>query len=283
MGDCVSISTRKMSAKERCVQTPKQGIYWLPNMLTTAALFCGFYAIIAGVNQQFEQGAIAIFIAMVFDALDGRVARMANATSEFGAEYDSLSDMVSFGIAPAMLVYSWGLNELGKFGWVAAFIYVAAAALRLARFNTQVGIADKRYFQGLPSPAAAGVLASFVWIMGDASFSQLTVVFVSLLTVASGLLMVSNFRYHSFKEFRLKDRVPFITMLLLVGVAIIILIDPATLLFIILFGYAVSGLVVTLWGLKERRSLRNKAKHTVDTMNSSKESSDKPAQFTELH
>ena len=142
------------------MQTPKQGIYWLPNMLTTAALFCGFYAIIAGVNQQFEQGAIAIFIAMVFDALDGRVARMANATSEFGAEYDSLSDMVSFGIAPAMLVYSWGLNELGKFGWVAAFIYVAAAALRLARFNTQVGIADKRYFQGLPSPAAAGVLAS---------------------------------------------------------------------------------------------------------------------------
>jgi len=266
------------------VQTPKQGIYWLPNMLTTAALFCGFYAIIAGVNQQFEQGAIAIFIAMVFDALDGRVARMANATSEFGAEYDSLSDMVSFGIAPAMLVYSWGLNELGKFGWVAAFIYVAAAALRLARFNTQVGIADKRYFQGLPSPAAAGVLASFVWIMGDASFSQITVVFVSLLTIAAGLLMVSNFRYHSFKEFKLKDRVPFITMLLLVGVAIIILIDPATLLFLILFVYAASGLVVTLWGLKERRSLRQKTKQTADSSqdNKSQQAQDKSVQFTEL-
>ena len=266
------------------MQTPKQGIYWLPNMLTTAALFCGFYAIIAGMNNQFEQGAIAIFIAMVFDALDGRVARMANATSEFGAEYDSLSDMVSFGVAPAMLVYSWGLNELGKFGWLAAFIFVAAAALRLARFNTQVGIADKRYFQGLPSPAAAGVLASFVWIIGDASFSQLTVIFVSFLTIVVGLLMVSNFRYHSFKEFKLKERVPFITMLLLVGVGIVILIDPATLLFLLLFVYAASGLVVTLWGLKERRSLRQKTKHfsDVETSGSSKDQANAP-QFTELH
>lgn len=248
------------------MQAQKKGIYWLPNMLTTAALFCGFYAIIAGLNHQYEQGAIAIFIAMVFDALDGRVARMANATSEFGAEYDSLSDMVSFGVAPAMLVYSWGLNELGKFGWVAAFIFVAAAALRLARFNTQVGVADKRYFQGLPSPAAAGVLASLVWIIGDASVSQVTLIFVSLLTVTTGLLMVSNFRYHSFKEFKLKDRVPFITMLLLVGVSVVILIDPATLLFIILFLYAVSGLVITMMGLKERRSQRQKSKQTVDDL-----------------
>lgn len=269
------------------MQTPKRGIYWLPNMLTTAALFCGFYAIIAGMNQHFEHGAIAIFVAMIFDALDGRVARMTNATSEFGAEYDSLSDMVSFGVAPAMLMYSWGLNELGKFGWVATFIYVAAAALRLARFNTQVGSADKRYFQGLPSPAAAGVLASFIWVIGEGTFSQLTVLIALLLTVFSGVLMVSNFRYHSFKEFRLKERVPFITMLLLVGIGVIILIDPATLLFIILFVYAVSGLVVTLWGLKERRSLRQRSKQSPSVAESSTTMTDNTtqtsAQITELN
>lgn len=262
----------------------KRGIYWLPNLLTTAALFCGFYAIIAGMNGDYEQGAIAIFVAMIFDALDGRVARLANATSAFGAEYDSLSDMVSFGMAPAILVYSWGLNEFGKIGWVAAFIYVAAAALRLARFNTQVAVADKRYFQGLPSPAAAGVLASFIWILGDSSFSQLTVVFVALLTVAMGLFMVSNFRYYSFKELKLKERVPFITMLLLIGVGVIVLIDPATLLFVSLFIYAASGVVLTLWGLKERRELRSK-KYQAEAETSSDKEVDASAelkQFTEL-
>lgn len=242
------------------MQTSKTGIYWLPNLLTTTALFCGFYAIIAGVNGQYEQGAIAIFVAMVFDFLDGRVARMTNATSEFGAEYDSLSDMVSFGVAPAMLVYSWGLQNMGKFGWVAAFIYVAAAALRLARFNTQVGVADKRYFQGLPSPAAAGILAAFVWVVGEGSIGQFTMLFALLLTVFAGVLMVSNFRYHSFKEFKLKERVPFLTMILIVGIGVVILIDPATLLLFGLLVYAVSGLIITLWGLKERRASRAKGK-----------------------
>lgn len=242
------------------MQTSKTGIYWLPNLLTTTALFCGFYAIIAGVNGQYEQGAIAIFVAMVFDFLDGRVARMTNATSEFGAEYDSLSDMVSFGVAPAMLVYSWGLQNLGKFGWVATFIYVAAAALRLARFNTQVGVADKRYFQGLPSPAAAGLLAAFVWVIGEGSIGQFTMLFALLLTVFAGVLMVSNFRYHSFKEFKLKERVPFLTMILIVGIGVVILIDPATLLLFGLLAYAVSGLIITLWGLKERRASRAKGK-----------------------
>jgi CDP-diacylglycerol--serine O-phosphatidyltransferase len=242
------------------MQSARRGIYWLPNLLTTAALFCGFYAIIAGVNGHYEQGAMAIFAAMVFDALDGRVARLANATSEFGAEYDSLSDMVSFGVAPAMLVYSWGLQNLGKFGWVAAFIYVVAASLRLARFNTQIGVADKRYFQGLPSPAAAGVVAAFVWVIGEGSIASLTLILAALLTVVVGLLMVSNFRYHSFKEFNLKDRVPFVTLLLIVGVGVIVLIDPATLLLLGLLTYAVSGLVITLMGLKERRAVRARQK-----------------------
>ncbi len=265
------------------MQTAKRGIYWLPNMLTTAALFCGFYAVIAGMNGHFEHGAIAIFVAMVFDALDGRVARLANATSEFGAEYDSLSDMVSFGVAPAMLVYSWGLNTLGKVGWVVAFIYVAAAALRLARFNTQVGVADKRYFQGLPSPAAAGLLASFVWVIGETDVSQFILLFALILTVTSGLLMVSNFRYHSFKEFRLKDRVPFLTMLALVGVAVVVLIDPATLLLVSLFAYAVSGFVMTLQGLRERRAARQRAKATNEQdENTADSTKNVAAQVTEL-
>lgn len=242
------------------MQTPRGGIYWLPNLLTTAALFCGFYAVIAGVNGQFEQGAVAIFAAMVFDALDGRVARLANATSAFGAEYDSLSDMVSFGIAPAILMYTWGLQHFGKLGWVAAFVYAAAAALRLARFNTQVGTADKRYFQGLPSPAAAGILAALVWVMGSGTLSMPTVTLGLVLTVVSGLLMVSNFRYYSFKEVRMKDRVPFMTLLAIVGLGVLIMLDPAKLLLFLLLAYAASGLVVTLWGLRERREARAKAR-----------------------
>jgi CDP-diacylglycerol--serine O-phosphatidyltransferase len=223
-------------------------------------LFCGFYAIVAGFNQEFEQGAIAIFIAMVFDALDGRVARMANATSEFGAEYDSLSDMVSFGIAPAMLMYSWGLHELGKIGWLVAFVYVASAALRLARFNTQVGVADKRYFQGLPSPAAAGVVAACVWMIGSDTISMFVIFVAAGLTAFAGLLMVSNFRYHSFKEFQVKDKVPFMTLLVILGLAVLVLIDPASLLLLTLILYAMSGPIVTFIGLKERRRSRKAKK-----------------------
>ena len=247
------------------MQTPKVGIYWLPNLLTTAALFCGFYAIVSGMNGQFEQGAMAIFAAMVFDALDGRVARLANATSAFGAEYDSLSDMVSFGVAPALLIYTWGLKEFGKIGWVVAFVFVAAAALRLARFNTQVGKSDKRYFQGLPSPAAAGIVAAGVWMLGAETVSLLTVGVALVVTLFAGLLMVSNFRYHSFKEVQLKDRVPFVTLLVIVGVGIVLLIDPASLLLFALLAYAVSGPMVTFVGLKERRMLRVRAKKVPTT------------------
>ena len=260
------------------MQTPKKGIYWLPNLLTTAALFCGFYAVVAGFNQQFEQGAIAIFVAMIFDALDGRVARMANATSAFGAEYDSLSDMVSFGIAPAMLMYSFALSELGKIGWVVAFVYVASAALRLARFNTQVGISDKRYFQGLPSPAAAGVLAACIWMLGSETISMLTIYFIAGLTAMVGLLMVSNFRYHSFKEFQMKDRVPFMTLLVMLGIAVVVLIDPASLLLIGLLIYAISGPIVTFIGLKEHRRARRAKKQEETSVEKSEIATEQPTE-----
>ena len=176
----------------------ERGIYLLPNLMTTAALFAGFYAVIAGMQGHYEQGAIAIFIAMVFDGLDGRVARMTNSSSAFGAEYDSLADMVSFGLAPALLVYQWALQDFGKLGWLAAFIYTAGAALRLARFNTQVGIADKRYFQGLPSPAAAALLAGLIWMVeNDGLQNDLLPILTLVLTIFAGLMMVSNIRFRS--------------------------------------------------------------------------------------
>ena len=189
----------------------RRGIFLLPNLLTTGALFSGFYAIVHGMSGQFESAAIAIFIAMFFDGLDGRVARLTGTESAFGVQYDSLSDMVSFGVAPALVCFSWALSGLGKFGWAAAFIYVAGAALRLARFNTQVGTADNSYFRGLASPAAAALLASLVWSATDLGFTGenlpgLVAFTAALLTASAGLLMVSNFRYLSFKKFDLRRR-----------------------------------------------------------------------------
>ena len=180
--------------------SPK-GIYLLPNLLTTAGLFSGFYAIVGSLKGEFEPAAIAIFVAMIFDGLDGRVARITNTQSNFGAEYDSLADIVSFGVAPALVMFSWGLSSLGKIGWLAAFIYVACAALRLARFNTQVGHTDKRYFQGLASPAAAAVLAAAVWVGEEFDIvgHDYNILLASA-TAMVALLMVSNFRYSSFKE-----------------------------------------------------------------------------------
>jgi CDP-diacylglycerol--serine O-phosphatidyltransferase len=235
----------------------RRGIYLLPNLFTTAGLFAGFYAIVAAMKGIFDLAAIAIFVAMIMDALDGRVARLTNTQTAFGAEYDSLSDMIAFGVAPALVVYSWSLSDLGKLGWLASFIYVAAGALRLARFNTQIGIADKRYFQGLPIPAAAGVIASTVWL-GDqyAVPGSSIAVLVAVLTVLTAVLMVSNIRYHSFKQVNLKDRVPFVGILVVVLIFVGISLNPPNILFLIFFCYALSGPILTLWSLRKRRSLK---------------------------
>lgn len=199
----------------------RRGIYLLPNLFTTAALFAGFYAIVSGMHGKFETAAIAIFVAMIFDGLDGRVARLTNTQSKFGAEYDSLSDMVSFGVAPALVIFSWALNGLGKLGWAVAFIYVACAALRLARFNTQIDTADKNYFSGLASPAAAAVVAALVWVCAEEGWvgenlSFFMVLLAGCLTAAVGFLMISSIKYHSFKGLDLRGRVPFVVMLLVV-------------------------------------------------------------------
>ncbi|MGM0541200.1 MAG: CDP-diacylglycerol--serine O-phosphatidyltransferase [Pseudomonadota bacterium] len=237
----------------------EKGIYLLPNLMTTAGLFAGFYAVIAGIQGEYALGAIAILLAMIFDGLDGRIARMTNSCSAFGAEYDSLADMVSFGLAPALLMYQWILHDFGKLGWLVAFIYTVAAALRLARFNTQVGVADKRYFQGLPSPAAAALLAGLIWMAESYHLDpRVQGIVALLLTLFAGVMMVSNIRFSSFKEFNLKGKVRFMTLLVIVLVLVIITLEPAMLLFIIFFTYAFSGPVVTLLTLKKTRALRQR-------------------------
>lgn len=189
----------------------RRGIYLLPNLFTTAGLFAGFYAIISAMNGRFEAAAIAIFIAMIMDGIDGRLARMTNTQSDFGKEYDSLADAVSFGVAPSLVIYLWALAPLGKIGFAAAFVFAACAALRLARFNTQIGIIDKRYFQGLASPAAAALIAGFVWWGDDASWVREDLTWVAaILTVAAGVLMVSNVRYYSFKDLDLRVKCHFL-------------------------------------------------------------------------
>lgn len=193
-----------------------RGVYLLPNLFTTGALFCGFYAIVSAMNGNFAQAAIAIFGSMLLDGMDGRVARMTNTQSAFGEQYDSLADMVSFGVAPALVVFSWVLQDLGRWGWAAAFIYTACAALRLARFNTQIGVVDKKYFMGLASPAAASIIAATVWVWFDSAPEGIWAVGVAVLTAFSGLLMVSNFRYTSFKGINFRGRVPFVFMLVVV-------------------------------------------------------------------
>ncbi len=247
-----------------------RGIYLLPNLFTTGCLFAGFYAIVASMNGRFEAAAIAIFIAMIMDGLDGRVARMTNTQSAFGAEYDSLADMVSFGLAPSLVMFQWALSDLGKLGWLAAFVYTAGTALRLARFNTQVGIADKRYFQGLASPAAAAVLAGLIWLGQDYQLEGRSIAILALLiTVAMGVLMVSNVRYRSFKDLDLKGKVPFVTVLVVVLVFVLISIDPPQVLFTVFFLYAVSGPVGTLISLRRRRAER-RAQNRSDSDTDSK-------------
>ena len=240
-----------------------KGIYLLPNMFTTGALFAGFYAIIAAMNGRFEIAAIAIFLAGLLDGLDGRVARLTNTQSAFGAEYDSLSDMVSFGVAPALIVYLWSLVYLrdvsvfmGKLGWLAAFIYATCTALRLARFNTQIGVADKRYFQGLASPAAAAVVMGAVWVCESYDIIGEDVVYAALvLTIAAGGLMVSKFSYYSFKDFDLRERVPFVALLAVMLIFVFLSMETATVLFSFFFLYMLSGPIVSLfrWNRKRMR------------------------------
>ncbi|MBI5660080.1 MAG: CDP-diacylglycerol--serine O-phosphatidyltransferase [Nitrosomonadales bacterium] len=231
----------------------RRGIYLLPNLFTTAALFAGFYAIVQAMNNRFEFAAVAIFIAMVFDGLDGRVARLTHTQSEFGAEYDSLSDMVSFGVAPALVTYEWALKGLGKWGWFAAFIYCAGTALRLARFNTNIEVVDKRYFQGLPSPAAAALVASFVWVMLDNRFTGHEVRwYACALTVFAGVTMVSNLKYYSFKDLNMRKSVPFIVIFLLALFFIFVSVDPPAVLFVLFLAYGLSGYVLWLPFLRKK-------------------------------
>lgn len=234
-----------------------RGIYLLPNLFTLSALFAGFYAIVAAMKGLFENAAIAVFVAMLLDSLDGRVARLTNTQTPFGAELDSLSDMVSFGVAPALVTYSFSLSGLGKLGWLAAFIYTACVALRLARFNTRLLANDKRYFQGLPSPAAAGIIAGFVWVCVQYDVSgRLVGSITSLLTPLVGLLMVSNIRYRSFKDLDLKEHVPFMVILSIVLLLALIAIDPPDLLFLIFLLYGFSGPLTRLWHTYRKRRLR---------------------------
>ena len=240
---------------------PSRGIYLLPSILTTFGMFAGFYSIIASINGDFTLAAISIMIAMMWDTLDGRVARLTNTQSDFGGEYDSLADLVSFGVAPALLVYEWSLSDLGRVGWLAAFIFLACAALRLARFNTQVGISDKRYFQGLPSPAAAGVIASMIWLkfwnfeffFGIATLSYYIGVGI---TILCALLMVSNVRYYSFKELDSK-KASFRFVLVVVLSFIVLLSKPNIFLFTGFFLYMLSGPFITIIGLNKKRKQKN--------------------------
>jgi CDP-diacylglycerol--serine O-phosphatidyltransferase len=243
----------------------RRGIYLLPNLFTTACLFSGFYAILAAMKGQYEAASIAVFVAMVMDGLDGRVARLTHTQSEFGAEYDSLSDMVAFGLAPALVVYVWALSGLGKLGWLAAFIYTACTALRLARFNTQIGIADKRYFQGLPSPSAAAIIASGVWLATAQDMTGADLAWIALvLTVVLGLLMVGNLRFHSFKQIDFRGRVSFIVaVVVMLGFALIFF-HPPLVLFLGFLAYAVSGPVLTLQQLRHRRTQRQHGPRAQD-------------------
>lgn len=234
----------------------RRGIYLLPNLFTTAGLFAGFYAIVAAMKGLFDVAAIAIFIAMIADGIDGRVARLTNTDTDFGAEYDSLADMVAFGLAPALVVYSWSLSGLGKLGWLAAFCYAAATGLRLARFNAQLDNVDqdKRYFYGLPCPSGAALIASMVWLAHNLSISGMAInIFAAIITVLAAALMVSNIPYHSFKKLDFKGKVPFFALLLLVLIFVGIALDPPLILFITFYAFALSGPVLWFWRWRKNR------------------------------
>jgi CDP-diacylglycerol--serine O-phosphatidyltransferase len=233
----------------------RKGIYILPNLFTLAALFGGFYAVVMAMNDRFELAAIGVFCAMVLDSLDGRVARMTHTQSAFGEQMDSLSDMVSFGAAPALIVYEWALRGLGKPGWIAAFVYCAGAALRLARFNTNIGVVDKRFFQGLPSPAAAAVVVGFIWLMDDFGFRDVSaepglrwLAWTAFgFTLYAGLTMVTNVPFYSFKDVSFKRSVPFIVIVAIALAIAIINLHPPLVLFSLFVFYGLSGYAVYVW------------------------------------
>lgn len=236
----------------------RRSIYLLPNAFTTANLFAGFYAVVQAMNGRFDIAAIAIFLAMVFDGMDGRVARLTNTQSAFGEQYDSLADMTSFGMAPALVVYVWALQGLGRWGWLAAFVYVVGAALRLARFNTNIGVVDKRFFQGLPSPAAAALIAGFVWLAVDNKLSLQgdTITWLAwAITVYAGINMVSIAPFYSGKSFALGRSVPFWVILVLVGVFVFVSSNPPLMLFGLFVVYGLSGWVVMFWRWRRARHL----------------------------
>jgi CDP-diacylglycerol---serine O-phosphatidyltransferase len=239
----------------------KRGIYLLPNAFTTAALFCGFFAVVQAMNVRFEVAAIAIFVAMVLDGMDGRVARITHTQSAFGEQFDSLSDMVSFGVAPALVMYEWVLKDLGRWGWLAAFVYCSGAALRLARFNTNIGVVDKRFFQGMPSPAAAALIAGFVWLATDnrvpLKLGWLPWVAFAL-TVYAGVTMVSNAPFYSGKALDIRHRVPFAATLLVVMLFVLVSSDPPLMLFGLFVLYGLSGYV--FWGYQALRGRANPAR-----------------------
>ena len=248
----VNVEDSGPSGLEPPPRVRRKGVYILPNLFTLAALFGGFYAIVMAMNQRFEQAAIGIFCARVLDSLDGRVARMTNTQSAFGEQMDSLSDMVSFGAAPALIVYEWALKGLGKLGWIAAFVYCACAALRLARFNTNLKVVDKRFFQGLPSPAAAALVVGFIWVLdglgvqGDKAGAWLAWTTFAL-TLYAGLTMVTNVPFYSFKDVSLRRTVPFVVIVAIaLGIAVIT-IHPAGVLFALFVAYGFSGYGVYAW------------------------------------
>jgi CDP-diacylglycerol--serine O-phosphatidyltransferase len=245
--------------------TRRRGIYLLPNLLTTCGLFAGFYSIVASIDGNFERAALAIFAAMFFDSLDGRVARLTSTASEFGKEFDSLADMVSFGLAPAIVIYQWGVQRLaeygalwGRLGWLAAFLYVAAAAFRLARFNTNVGVQDRRFFQGLASPAAAAGVASMVWCASHYGIEGLKALVAGItVTAIAALLMMSRFAYMSFKDISPGKRVRFANLLLIPLVLMVIAIEPQVTIFALFLAYAASGPAVWLWRRRRRQDAAN--------------------------
>src|ERR1035437_7272106 len=243
--------------KRKPLDIRRKGIYLLPNLFTTGALFAGFYAIVQAMNGKFEFAAVAVFVAIVLDGLDGRVARLTHTQSEFGAEYDSLSDMVSFGAAPALVMYEWALKSMGRIGWIAAFVYCAGAALRLARFNTNIAVVDKRYFQGLPSPAAAALVASFIWVVDDFKIEAVSTMrcIACIITLFAGITMVSNVPFYSFKDINFRRSVPFWAILLVALAMILISTHPPTVLFLLFVAYSLSGYVVWVWNRRRKRPI----------------------------
>lgn len=248
----------------------KKGIYLLPNLFTSASLFCGFYSMIASFKEHFVPASIAVLVSVIFDGLDGRVARMTNTTSKFGAEYDSLADVIAFGVAPALLAYSWSLSIYGKWGWIVAFLFVLCGALRLARYNIQIGIIESKVFNGLPIPAAASVIATMViffdYVGAEGKFHNL---FIMIFVIIISLLMVSSVKYYSFKDMSLLARKPFTIFFWSTILLIIIVAEPEIMFFVIFLGYALSGPV--WWVIKFDRKTYQKAGETNQDMKNEKQ------------